>query len=82
MCVIMKAYVQGSAEALTQALNELKLEDDEATVTVKVLVSEAGKISKSNIAIASVTPDTTVVAFNVAASYAAMEDAHIQNIPI
>jgi translation initiation factor IF-2 len=82
MCVIVKADVQGSAEALTRALRELKLEDDEATVTVKVLVSEAGEISKSDIAIASVTPDTTVVAFNVAASYAAMEDARVQNIPI
>jgi translation initiation factor IF-2 len=80
--VIVKADLQGSAEVLTRALCKLKLEDDEGTLTVKVLVSEAGEISKSNIAIASVTPDITVVAFNVAASYAAMEDARIQNIPI
>jgi translation initiation factor IF-2 len=66
MCVVVKADVQGSAEALTRALRELKREDDEAVVTVKVLVSEAGEVSKSDIAIASVTPDTTVIAFNVA----------------
>ena len=82
MCVLVKADVQGSAEALTRALQELKLENDEAVVTVKVLVSEAGEVSKSDIAIASVTPDTTVLAFNVAASFAAMEDARTQDIPI
>lgn len=82
MCVLVKADVQGSAEALTRALHELKLENDEATVTVKVLVSEAGEVSKSDIAIASVTPHTTVLAFSVPASFAAMEDARTQNIPI
>lgn len=82
MCVLVKADVQGSAEALTRALQDLKLENDEATVTVKVLVSEAGEVSKSDIAIASVTSDTTVLAFNVPASFAAMEDARTQDIPI
>lgn len=82
MCVLVKADVQGSAEALGRALQELKLENDEAVVTVKVLVNEAGEVSKSDIAIASVTPGTTVIAFNVAASYAAMEDARAQDIPI
>jgi translation initiation factor IF-2 len=82
MYVIVKADVKGSAEALTQALQKLKLENDEATVTVKVLVSDAGEVSKSDIAIASVTPGTTVIAFNVAASFAAMEDARTSNIPL
>lgn len=82
MCVVVKADVQGSAEALTRALQELKLENDEAVVTVKVLVSEAGEVSKSDVAIAGVTPDTTILAFNCAASFAAMEDARVRNIPI
>lgn len=82
MCVVVKADVQGSAEALTRALRELKRENDEALVTVKVLVSEAGEVSKSDIAIASVTPDTTVLAFNVPASFAAMEDARAAGVPI
>lgn len=82
MCVLVKADVQGSAEALTRALRELKLENEEAVVTIKVLVSEAGEVTKSDIAIASVTEDTTVLAFNVAASYAAMEDARMANVPI
>merc|ERR1719261_1416346 len=82
MCVLVKADVQGSAEALTRALSELKLENEEAVVTVKVLVSEAGEVSKSDIAIASVTPGTTVLAFNVAASFSAMEDARAAGIPI
>ncbi|KAL3918088.1 MAG: hypothetical protein SGILL_004405, partial [Bacillariaceae sp.] len=82
MCVLVKADVQGTAEALTRSLRELKLENDEAIVSVKVLVSEAGEVSKSDVAIASVTPGTTVLAFNVAASMAAMDDARVQNIPI
>jgi translation initiation factor IF-2 len=82
MCVVVKADVQGTAEALTRALRELKLENDEAIVTIKVLVSEAGEISKSDIAVASVTPGTTVIAFNVAASMAAMDDARALGIPI
>ena len=82
MVVVVKADVQGSAEALTRALQELKLENDEAIVTVKVLVSEAGEVSKSDIAIASVTPGTTVIAFNVPASFAAMEDARAAGVSI
>ena len=82
MCVLIKADVMGSAEALTRAMRELKRENDEAVVTVKVLVSEAGEVSKSDIAIASVTPGTTVIAFNVAASAAAMEDARAAGVPI
>jgi len=82
MCVVVKADVQGAAEALARSLSELTLEDDEAVVNIKVLVSEAGDVSKSDIAIASVTPGTTVIAFNCAANYAAMEDARILNIPI
>ena len=82
MCVVVKADVQGSAEALTRSLRELKLENDEAIVTVKVLVSETGEVSKSDIAIASVTPSTTVIAFNVAASMAAMDDSRAAGISI
>lgn len=82
MCVVVKADVQGSAEALTRALRELRLENDEAVVTVKVLVSETGEVSKSDIAIASVTKDTTVIAFNVAASIAAIDDARSAGVPI
>jgi len=82
MYVIVKADVKGSAEALTHALEKLKLENDEAIVTVKVLVSDAGEVSKSDIAIASVTEGTTVIAFNVPASFAAMEDARTGKIPL
>lgn len=82
MYVVVKSDVKGTAEALTRSLQELKLENDEATVTVKVLVSDVGEVSKSDIAIASVTLGTTVIAYNVAASMAAMDDARVQNIPL
>lgn len=82
MCVLVKADVQGTAEALTRALRELKLENEEAVVTVKVLVSETGEVTKSDIVIAGVTEDTTVLAFGVAASYDAMEEARTNGISI
>jgi translation initiation factor IF-2 len=82
MCVVVKADVQGSAEALTRALRELKSENDEVIVTVKVLISETGEVTKSDIAIAGVTPGTTVLAFGVSASYDAIEDARVNKIPI
>lgn len=82
MCVVVKADVQGSAEALKRAFSELKLENDEAIVTVKVLVAEAGDVTKTDIAIASVTPDTSVIAFNCAANMAAMDDARVSEIEI
>jgi translation initiation factor IF-2 len=55
MCVVVKADVQGSAEALTRALRELKRENDEVVVNIKVLVSESGEVAKRDIAIAGVT---------------------------
>merc|ERR1712127_142624 len=82
MCVVVKADVEGNAEALTRALTDLKLEDDEAIVTIKVLVSESGEVTKSDVAIATVTPDTTIIAYNCAANYAAIEEARGLGIPI
>lgn len=82
ICVVVKADVQGAAEALARSLSELKLEDDESEVVIKVLISEAGDVTKSDIAVASVTPDTTVIAFNTGANAAAMDDARVLNVPI
>eukprot|EP00591_Stephanopyxis_turris_P009448 CAMPEP_0195518566 /NCGR_PEP_ID=MMETSP0794_2-20130614/13163_1 /TAXON_ID=515487 /ORGANISM="Stephanopyxis turris, Strain CCMP 815" /LENGTH=902 /DNA_ID=CAMNT_0040647559 /DNA_START=290 /DNA_END=2998 /DNA_ORIENTATION=- len=82
MCVVVKADVQGSAEALSRALTDLVLENDEVIVNVKVLVSDVGDITKTDVAIASVTPDTVILAFNCAATMAAMEDARVLNVPI
>ena len=82
ICVVVKADVQGSAEALARSLTELKLENEEAEVGIKVLISEAGDVTKSDIAVASVTPDTTVIAFNTGANAAAMDDARALGIPI
>jgi translation initiation factor IF-2 len=71
ICVVVKADVQGSAEALARALQGLKLEND-----------EAGDVTKSDIAVASVTPDTTVIAFNTGANAAAIDEARVLGVPI
>ncbi|ACI65065.1 bacterial protein translation initiation factor 2 [Thalassiosira pseudonana CCMP1335] len=82
ICVVVKADVQGSAEALARSLSELKLENEEVEVKIKVLISEAGDVTKSDIAVASVTPGTTVIAFNAGANVAAMDDARMLGVPI
>lgn len=82
MCVIVKADVQGSAEALARALSELKLENDEVLVKVNVVVADVGEVTKTDVSIATVTPGTTIIAFNTASTFAAMEDARQLNIPI
>jgi translation initiation factor IF-2 len=82
ICVVVKADVQGSAEALARSLSDLKLENEEAEVGIKVLISEAGDVTKSDIAVASVTPGTTVIAFNIGANVAAMDEARVLGVPI
>ncbi|GMI40365.1 hypothetical protein TeGR_g8308, partial [Tetraparma gracilis] len=82
MTVIVKADVQGSAEALRRALGELTLSDGESEVAVNVLVAEAGEVTKMDIQIAAVRPGTTVIAFGVAATNEAMEEARVTGRPI
>jgi translation initiation factor IF-2 len=82
LCVVVKADVQGSAEALGRSLSELKLENDEVVVSVNVIIADVGEITKTDVSIATVTPGTTIIAFNTAATFAAMEDARQLSIPI
>jgi translation initiation factor IF-2 len=82
ICVVVKADVKGSAEALARALSELSLENEEVQVKIKVLISENGDVTKSDIAVASVTSGTTVIAFNTGANQAAMDDARALGVPI
>jgi len=82
ICVVVKADGPGAAEALARSLTELALENDEVEVGIKVLISEAGDVTKSDIAVASVTPDTTVIAFNIGANAAAMDEARLLDVPI
>jgi len=73
---------QGSAEALARALSELTLEDDESQVVVKVLLSEVGDVTKTDVAIAAVRDETSVIAFNVASNMAAMDEARTTGVDI
>mmetsp|Transcript_7867 Transcript_7867/g.16419 ORF Transcript_7867/g.16419 Transcript_7867/m.16419 type:complete len:246 (+) Transcript_7867:1457-2194(+) len=82
MCVIVKADVKGSAKALSHAFSELTLEDKETIVAIKLLVADMWEGTKTDMTIASVTPDTTIVAFNVASTMAAMDEARMLNVPV
>ena len=75
--IIVKADVQGSAEAIKQSLE--KLSNDE--VRVKVIHSGVGAISESDVMLAS-TSSAIIVGFNVRPDNAARDSAVRANVDI
>ncbi len=75
--VLVKADVQGSAEAIRDSL--LKLSTDE--VKVNVLMSAVGGISESDVNLAA-TSNAVMIGFNVRAEASARKLAQAQNIEI
>ena len=75
--IIVKADVQGSAEAIKQSLE--KLSNDE--VRVKVINSGVGAISESDVMLAS-TSSAIIVGFNVRPDNAARDSAVRANVDI
>ena len=75
--VVLKADVQGSLEAITDALTQLSTDD----VTVKVIASGVGGITESdvNLALAS---QAVMFGFNVRADAATKRQAESENIDI
>ena len=73
---VVKADVQGSAEALSSALAELEAADDKLQVKTRVLRSGAGAITNEDIMLASVnSASTTIIGFNSVASAQQREEA-------
>jgi len=68
--ILIKTDVQGSAEALREALTKLSTDD----VSVKVIASAAGGLTESDIMLAAASK-ASIVAFNVRAD-AAARDSH------
>jgi translation initiation factor IF-2 len=79
--VVIKADVQGSAEALASSLAQLLKEDAVGAVQVKVLFAGVGDISQSDVALAGVS-GAWVIGFNVAATFQAMEDARARGLEV
>ncbi|WP_376099145.1 translation initiation factor IF-2 [Roseomonas sp. CCTCC AB2023176] len=77
VAVVVKADVQGSAEALGVTLNKLSREE----VRVRVLHSAVGQITESDIQLAKAS-DAVVVAFNVRATTQAREMANRDGVEI
>jgi len=71
---VIKADVQGSAEALSSALEELTAADDKLQVTTRVLRSGAGAITNEDIMLASVS-NAKILGFNTAASQQQRDEA-------
>jgi len=75
--VIVKADVQGSAEAITQALE--KIGNDE--VRVRVLLSGVGAVTESDVTLASAS-GAPIIGFNVRANAQAREGANQKGVEI
>jgi len=78
---VVKADVQGSAEALCSAVTELTAADDKLQVKTRVLRSGAGTITNEDIMLASVSR-ATILGFNTAASKQQLEAAAKQGVAI
>ncbi|HZK39396.1 MAG TPA: translation initiation factor IF-2 [Clostridia bacterium] len=75
--IIVKADVQGSAEALKQSL--LKLSNEE--VLVKIIHSGVGAVSESDVMLASAS-NALIVAFNVSSDPMAQQNAEREEVEI
>merc|ERR1712070_1349916 len=73
LSVIIRADVQGSAEAISSALNQLVAEDDRCKTTVRILSSGVGDVTASDVNLAHVSK-AEIIAFNVAANMQAQEE--------
>ncbi|MEX0971424.1 MAG: translation initiation factor IF-2 [Paracoccaceae bacterium] len=77
LLVLVKADVQGSAEAITQALE--KIGNDE--VRVRVLLSGVGAVTESDVTLASAS-NAPIIGFNVRANSQARESANQKGVEI
>ncbi len=75
--VLVKSDVQGSAEAIVQALNKVGNEE----VVIKVIYSGVGAITESDILLAEAS-DAPLIGFNVRANSPARELANQKNVEI
>ena len=75
--VLVKADVQGSAEAITQALEKIGNEE----VRVRVLLSGVGAVTESDVTLASAS-NAPIIGFNVRANSQARESANQKGVEI
>ncbi len=81
LCVYVKADVHGSAEALISSIESLKSEDEYFVCRSRVIGSGVGDLSKSDVAISSVS-NSFVMCFNVGAKKDALDEARRSNVEI
>jgi translation initiation factor IF-2 len=72
--LIIKVDVQGSLEPIVTSLEKLTVKENEAELKVRILHSDIGNISESDVMLASTT-HATIVGFNVAIDSAVRKQA-------
>lgn len=77
LCLVVKVDVQGSVEPIINSLNEIEQTD----IKIRILHSEAGNISESDVMLASASHGI-VVGFNVQADAAARRLAESEGVSI
>ncbi|MDD5711336.1 MAG: translation initiation factor IF-2 [Smithellaceae bacterium] len=75
--VIIKADVQGSIEALTEALNKLSTSD----IKIKIIHSSTGAITETDVMLASAS-DAVVIGFNIRPDARVVEIAEAEGVDI
>ncbi|KTC64553.1 Translation initiation factor IF-2 (plasmid) [Legionella adelaidensis] len=75
--IVLKADVQGSVEAIADALEKLSTEE----VAVKVIASGVGGITESDVHL-GIASNALIIGFNVRADGGAKRLAEVENIPI
>ena len=80
LSIVLKADVQGSIQPITDELQNIS-ERNEEQIGVRVLRQEVGRITESDVMLASAS-NAIVIGFNVEADNAALASAEVQGVEI
>lgn len=79
--LIVKVDVQGSLEPIVNGLDDIAVEDQEGDITVKVIHTDVGNVTESDVMLASAS-EAIVVGFNVNIDNAAQRRADSEQVEV
>lgn len=81
LLLILKVDVQGSLEPISNGLNDIKVQENEADLKVRILHSDVGNVTESDVMLASASK-AFIVGFNVDVDNAAQRKATSEGVDI